>query len=164
MIKALFEGNGVTCLLSIDKEEDLQLRPGININPPPSDGYCDCCGRHISQLKPFGKAGDPLRGDFVGAMLVKGFRADAPPYERVKEIMEEFFGACRSSEDYNKARDKLIEKYGQEEAEEIILHDQLSNSVSVSWECRDCICLSYKRYYRLWKNLYKPMAAIHSAS
>ena len=47
----------------------------IWINPPPDDNCCECCGRHISELKPFGGPGDPLVGDFSGALLVKHFRA-----------------------------------------------------------------------------------------
>ena len=35
---------------------------------------CDCCTRHISELRPFGKAGDPLKGDFEGAYIVKVYR------------------------------------------------------------------------------------------
>jgi len=46
----------------------------VRINPPPSDGRCECCRRHVSELKPFGGPGDPLVGDFSGALLVKHFR------------------------------------------------------------------------------------------
>ena len=46
----------------------------IVINPPPSDSRCECCGKHVSELKPFGGPGDPLVGDFNGALLVKTFR------------------------------------------------------------------------------------------
>jgi hypothetical protein len=31
---------------------------------------CDCCGKHMSELKPYGKAGDPLVGDLNGELLV----------------------------------------------------------------------------------------------
>ena len=44
------------------------------INPPPIDNCCECCGRHISELKPFGGPGDPLVGDFSAALLIKHFR------------------------------------------------------------------------------------------
>ena len=154
MEKVLFEGNGVTSLLIVEGEEDLKLRPGININAPPSEGRCDGCGRHLSQLKPFGKAGDPLVGDFNGALLIKNYRCDAPPDEEIEKIMEEFFGGYSSSEDYDRAEEKLIEKYGQEEAEGMIFYHQLSNQVGKSWECRDCICLSTKRFYRMIRNIY----------
>jgi hypothetical protein len=43
-----------------NNEDDFRPNPGININPPPKEGYCDCCGRHISKLKPFGGPGDPV--------------------------------------------------------------------------------------------------------
>ena len=47
----------------------------IYINPPPSDGRCEGCGRHVSELKPFGGPGDPLVGDFTGELLLKHFRS-----------------------------------------------------------------------------------------
>jgi hypothetical protein len=64
MIKKNFEDERAVSYDSISFEEDLILPPKININPPPSDCRCECCGKHISELKPFGKAGDPLVGDF----------------------------------------------------------------------------------------------------
>jgi hypothetical protein len=154
MQKLLFEEIGITSLGSVQGEEDLKLRSGININPPPEDGRCRCCGRHISELKPFGEAGDPLVGDFDGALLVKKYRFDAPPNEEVDEIMKEFFGTGCSSEDYAKARDKLIEKYGQEEAEEMMYYHANSGYVSKSWECRNCACLSTKRFHLMQRNIY----------
>lgn len=51
-------------------------QPTIQINTPPSNLCCERCGKHISKLKPFGKAGDPLVGDFDGARLVKTFRCE----------------------------------------------------------------------------------------
>jgi len=52
-------------------------KPKILINPPPGNGRCECCGKHVTELKPFGKAGDPLLGDFNGALLVKTFRENS---------------------------------------------------------------------------------------
>jgi len=49
----------------------------LHINPPPQDRRCECCGKHTSELKPFGKAGDPLVGDFDGKLIIKTFRAMA---------------------------------------------------------------------------------------
>lgn len=53
----------------------LEEKKTISINPPPRNGNCECCGKNIKDLKPFGKAGDPLVGDFDGALLVKTFRS-----------------------------------------------------------------------------------------
>ncbi len=50
----------------------------ILINPPPVDGHCDICQRHVSELEAFGGPGDPLVGDFSGAKLVKNYRWDYP--------------------------------------------------------------------------------------
>lgn len=46
----------------------------VLINPPPENKRCERCDEHISKLKPFGKEGDPLVGNFDGALLVKTFR------------------------------------------------------------------------------------------
>lgn len=138
----------------VSTEEDLKLS---EINPPPHDGRCNCCGRHLSELKPFGKAGDPLPGDFDGALLVKTFRGDALLDDEIDKIMWGFFDGCCSKEDYDKAEGKLIEKYGQEKAEEMMMYHQLSRTVSPCWECRDCIVLDtdefYKKQAESWKLL-----------
>jgi hypothetical protein len=56
-------------------------KPIIQINPPPSDERCEGCGRHVSEIKPFGRPGDPLVGDFSGALLVKHFRCLVVEYQ-----------------------------------------------------------------------------------
>ena len=45
----------------------------IMINPPPIDRKCHRCGKHVNDLNPFGKEGDPLVGNFNGAKLVNSF-------------------------------------------------------------------------------------------
>lgn len=98
----------------------------IAINPPPSDERCEVCGRHISALKPFGGACDPLVGDFTGALLVKTFRSMAP--QLTEEQMKKF-----------------REKHGDAQA---AFYDQLQNSIEPSWECRDCIVLTDEKRFR----------------
>jgi hypothetical protein len=93
MAEIIIQRNGVLSLGSIDGEKDLEPKPGFNINTSPADGRCDCCGRSLDELKPFfGKAGDPLVGDFPGALLIKTFRAMALPDEEVNRIMDRFLG------------------------------------------------------------------------
>ena len=50
----------------------------ILINPPPEDGTCVFCHRHVSELTAFGEPGDPLVGDFSGVKLLKSYRYDYP--------------------------------------------------------------------------------------
>ena len=91
----IIDENGVVSLGNISNEKDSKENAKININSSPEDRWCDCCGRHISQLTPFGKAGDPLVGDFDGLLLVKGWRRMGPYDEqaekawmRVEKLME----------------------------------------------------------------------------
>jgi hypothetical protein len=104
-------------------KEERNERRTVCINPPPQDRRCEVCGRHISELKPFGGTGDPLVGDFTGAFLVKKFRTLAPRF------------ADEQLHDYKK-------KYGDEPAD---IYKQAMNTVGASWECRDCIVLSAER-------------------
>jgi len=97
------------------------------INPAPANARCECCRRHVSELKPFGGPGDPLVGDFRGALLVKKWRTIAP--QLTEEQIEE-----------------LRQKHGDESAE---AQEQLQNTVEPSWECRDCIVLSGDEYFRV---------------
>ena len=74
---------------TVSKKEKVKLGSGlININPPPSDRRCDCCGKHIDELKPYGKAGDPLGGDFNGALLVKEWRAVGTYVEEAEKAIK----------------------------------------------------------------------------
>ena len=87
MTQILFKENGVVSLLAVSKEEDLRRPCRFFINPPPEDCRCEVCGRHISELTPFGGPGDPLVGDFSGEKLVKTFRIDFPYPDEIEEVM-----------------------------------------------------------------------------
>lgn len=99
----------------------------ISINPPPQDKRCEVCGKHITELKPFGHAGDPLVGDFYGALLVKTYRTMAG--ELVGKELEDYKKKCTEQE------------FG--------FYEQLTSTVEASWECRDCIILSDDDYFRI---------------
>ena len=168
----------------------------ISINPPPQDGRCEVCGKHASEVKPFGGPGDPLVGDFTGARLLKNFRNIFPvsmdlitersefgksatceghkfkAYLRVgrKEIrvdgyiQEELWECTKQNEkafnEYTLREDKkkeFLEKYGTEayrklhDTVSMMLHG-ISDTISASWECRDCICLSgWDAFFRSYK-------------
>ena len=146
MAKILIKEKRSISLGSVDSERDLKLRPGTNINPPPPDGRCDCCGKHISEVKPYGKAGDPLVGDFSGALLVKNFRPDGPYYEEVAKAVTE---ADKNYVDagYKEPLDWVINKYGTQKAEGMYYANMLYHQTSSSWECRECIILDEDEYF-----------------
>lgn len=108
---------------------------------------CNCCGRSLNELEPYGKSGDPLEGDFYDALLVKRSRPLDPPDEEAERIYEEFYGDCKTGQDREKAREKMVQRLGEKEAERIKLSVQLANTWASSWECRDCIVLDTDEYY-----------------
>ena len=109
----------------------------LAINPPPIDRKCQRCGKHTSELKPFGKEGDPLVGNFEGALLVKTFRA---MNEEVDDELDKILSEYQNLGDGEGDNISELEtKYGKEKVEQAFFYDQLSNTVEASWECRDCI-------------------------
>jgi hypothetical protein len=147
MTQTIIKGERVISLGSIDGWSDLKPRQGFNINPPPSDGRCECCGRSLDELRPFGKAGDPFVGDFSDALLVKMFRTMYPPDEKVDKIYDQFFAECCTEDNHERAKKRLIKEHGQEEAERIMNWADASSCVGASWECRDCAVLDIYEYH-----------------
>jgi hypothetical protein len=159
MTKILSHENGMV----IWKEVDLELDPGIDFLVPRDDYEgvfrCDCCRRHINQLKPFGKAGDPLNEDLDGVLLVKTFRSYEQPMDEESKIIREYLRTCSSKSEEDsaiaeKTREKLVKKYGEDGAEQVLMTYQLCFPPIKSWECRDCMCLSDKQYHIMHRNIY----------
>ena len=44
---------------------------GTIVRPPPGDLRCEVCQRPPGEVPPFGGPGDPLKGDYTGAVLIK---------------------------------------------------------------------------------------------
>jgi hypothetical protein len=113
----------------------------VYINPPPADKKCQRCSKHIDELKPFGKAGDPLVGDFEGAKLVKTFRCmveeDIPEFDNILSYMAE----KADSRGWENAEYMAEQEFGKDRVEQAMFYDQLRSTVEASWECRDCIIL-----------------------
>jgi hypothetical protein len=149
MAETIIKIDRAISLGSIDGEEDLKRKKEvININPPPADGKCNCCGRPLNELKPFGKAGDPLVGDFDGALLVKNFRTASPePNTEIQAIYERFIGNCETEADYERAESRLAQEYGKRDADDIICWISGALQVGASWECRDCIVLDMDGFF-----------------
>lgn len=115
----------------------------IQINPPPSDRKCYRCRKHVDKLKPFGKAGDPLVGDFRGAKLVKTFRTlvEQGSYPELDNILEENDRLMLENNGIwdSSVEKKLTNKFGKNLVDIAFSYDQACNTVNASWECRDCI-------------------------
>ena len=155
MATKIIDNNGIVSFDSISSEEDLNLRPRININPPSPYRRCECCGRHISELQPFGKAGDPMVGNFEGQLLIKKLRPMGP-YDQESETA--WAEAMKHFADIgDKDRDPLewmIQKYGKEKGEHFYWADQLYSQSNKSRECRDCAVLDEDEYFEKLKERY----------
>ena len=148
MTQILFEENGVVSLGAVSKEEDLERPCRFFINAPPSDGRCDVCGRHMSELKPFGGPGDPLVGDFTGELLVKKFRYDWPPDEEAERAWDEAARAYPELAGGGDLLSWLMDKYVEEKGRWMYAYEACHRpGVSKSWECRDCIVLDDDEYF-----------------
>ena len=150
MATKIFDNNGIVSFDSISSEDDLKLRPRININPPPSDGRCDCCGRHMGELKPFGGHGDPLDTDYTGALLVKTTAPLAPYIEEVEKAVLEA-ERCFKSDGFASELDWMIDKFGKEKAEAFDYAHFYHHDGVHSWECRDCVVLNMDEYSEILK-------------
>jgi hypothetical protein len=171
MTQMFFEKNGVISLGAVSKEEDLTPNGRIIINGPPKDGRCDVCGRHMSELTPFGGPGDPLVGDFSGELLVKKFRPAGPYDEEAMKAWEEYekeFPLKIISEqpiadgishiEYEKLAEPLhwfIAKFGKNKGEKLYWVGLAYGQVDPSWECRDCAVLDLDQYFEKLKELRK---------
>jgi hypothetical protein len=135
-------------------------KPKIYINPPPRDLCCECCGRHISELKPFGGAGDPLIGDFSGALLLKTYRSMAPQPDnewtrRSHEIEKTNLTDEEKLQKWKSLENKLIKTHGEETVKGWQLQEDAANTVGASWECRNCIILYDTDYFKLHETSFK---------
>ena len=146
--KILLAENGCISLASIGSEQDLVLGPGTHLNPPPEDGRCECCGRHISQLKPFGKVDHPIFGDVEGALLVKKYRPNRSYDAEAEDIMRAAEEYCQNNEhqDMSYWLWKLEER-GEEEGLNSCRIARYCGNILASWECQDCIVLNDDEYF-----------------
>ena len=121
----------------------------MNINSPPRDGRCDCCGRHISELKPFGGPGDPLVGDFTGALLIKMYRPHGPYDEEADRALKEAKGRYKE-EGFKDEFEYLNHKHGPEKGEELCHRIQFYSDLRSTYECRDCAVLDDDEFFETY--------------
>ena len=152
MTKKIFESSAIICLGAVSKEADLKQPHPIQLNCPPDDGRCEVCGKHISELQPFGGPDDPLGGVFSGELLVQRFRPMGPYDKAAEKAWQEAEKAVPGPEDILAW---LISKYGEKEANDISLSCQAYETTGASWECRDCIGLSMDEYFEVIEKRWK---------
>ena len=153
MSEKIIQGNGITSLGSVDCQEDLELLPGMNINPPPRDGKCDCCGRNFSELKPFDASDDPFWDDFTGALLVKRWRSMGPYNEEADREFQDAKNRYKE-EGFENEFDYLIHKHGPEEGKRLSGIIECYSQTGSSWECRDCFVLDITEYFEKYDQRY----------
>ena len=138
--------NGITkCAEGNCCKENCQQSPGF-LNNPPADGRCNCCGKHLGELKPFSLMGQASRTGLEEVLLVKNMRPMASLNEEMDRILERFVGDCLTAEDHKKAEERLNEVFGKETAEDLLLYYNASILSTISWECRECIDLDNEAY------------------
>ena len=101
----------------------------------------------MNELKPFGGPGDPVAGDFSGELLVRTYRANLPTDLEAEKAWEE---ASKSLKGATQGKDFLpwfIANYGEEKGKSLYEYGVVGQTISASWECRDCIALDEDEYF-----------------
>lgn len=145
-----------SCLVDTEAANNPDQKPLMVINPPPEDGRCECCGKHISELNPFD---DPRYQHLTGKYLVRNFRRALPHNEEAEQAIFEAENELSKSNSENKTvYDWLHEKYG-EKGLSLYYLGEGSLTISPSWECEDCVQLSEDEYCnKVRKQLYKDIS------
>jgi hypothetical protein len=108
---------------------------------------CDWCKKHLSELKPFEKP-----WPFEGEVLVRVWAPLMPGDIKTLRKWREFFpDRTMSPEEINHAREKIIERFGNERAGDIEFHAQASSQFGNTWLCSGCLSI----YYSCWAEMQK---------
>jgi hypothetical protein len=137
---------------AVCKEEELNQIGRFRINPPPEDGRCEVCGRHISELKPFRDPNDPFIEIFGNELLMKKWRPEGPYNPEAQKAWK------AAKKEVPEGKDPLpwfVSKYGEEKGKRLYWSGQLSGSIGPSWECRDCAGLNTNEYFEVIDKRWK---------
>jgi hypothetical protein len=120
---------------------------------------CDCCGRHINELKPFTKQEFPNIGANEGQFLIWRYRRMGPYNEESVEawyewykVYDEFVGTGDNGKD---SLTWMQLKYGKEKGEELYYADQFYATADKTNECKDCINLNADEYFETIKKRFE---------
>jgi hypothetical protein len=115
-------------------------------NPPSSDLGCYCCGKHISELKPYGKAGDIEIDDCSKEFLLKQRRPMGPYNEKAIRAVKKAYKHY-ADDGYKGPLEWMIGKFGIRAGENLYYSEMASRQLGSSLECRDCFFLNTDEYY-----------------
>jgi hypothetical protein len=146
MKEIIFDNNEVKSLGSTECEEDEVLGSSPHISLSPEDGRCECCGRHISELEPFGKGKDESGFETEGRYLVKTWRPLGVYDDEAETAIEEAFQSY-AEDGYEDWWAWMIGKHGKEKAEFLFELSDAYHTIDGEWVCRDCINLDQETYY-----------------
>jgi hypothetical protein len=140
--------NKVMDSVSAQKKSELEA---INNELRLAGARCNCCGKSADKLKSFGGPGDPLVGDFNGALLVKKKRPAYVLTEEENKLIEENqeIVACDEKEAIKLPK----EKYGEGVDEGLWFKGMAAISVGSSRECRDCAVLDNRKHIEKLYNI-----------
>jgi hypothetical protein len=115
----------------------------INNDEQTDDNYCDCCGKRVSELKPFRFIKDEL--DSTEVYLSRNWRPLAPYNEEAEKALKEACEACGN--DVDAKHNWLINKYGEEKTEWIYDYHSVYYNGDDTWECCECFYQNDHEYY-----------------
>ncbi len=118
---------------------------------PPFPDNCDVCGKHTSELKPFGSSKDPRVADLRGKFLARRWRPERLLSEDVRKLLE----SAEKERTGADARTWFVSKYGEEEGESLYYTAVFFSDYEPSWECRDCFILDHDEYFEKLKQKYQ---------
>jgi len=131
--------------------------PRMQFTGNPDNWRCDCCDRHISELEPYGKEGDPLAGNFEGELLVRVYRLESPPDKELESLWDKYFGRnddATEELDYDERflrnEERFISQFGQQKFDQLYYYKEvsgLSGSYGKVALCRDCVVLDDDEYF-----------------
>lgn len=132
-----------------EKGDDLNAKQeAIDIDPSPEEETCFCCGRPVSQLKPYDRKDLCLELRFKPVFLLSRYRPVAPKLgKKAQELYDRLFGKHKASDNNNTGNDALIEYYRREDIEELRSLKGYSEYYFEEWLCCECIELSNSEYF-----------------
>ena len=132
MSELVFEGNKEISVSSIQTKYDWKEIQDI------LKMQCECCGKYIKDLKPFGGPD--------GAYLLKMYRPSGP-YDKEAEMAYKMAEKSYKSEGFKDPEEWLIGVYGPERGKELCLIAEAHACIGSSRECRDCAVLNEGEYF-----------------